>query len=85
MSDKAQQIREFLVTQLRTTADASGIEVGDFADDFNLLESGLVDSINLLDLLATVEREFGLSIDFGAVGPDEFSHLGRLVEALARS
>ena len=85
MTHREHEIRAFLCEQLRTLADASGVESVEFGDDFNLLESGLVDSVGLLSLLMRVEKELGVPVDFTQVGPEEFGHLGRLVEALARS
>ena len=47
------------------------------ADDDSLLESGIVDSLGVLDIVSFVESEFGISVadedlireNFGSVGP----------------
>jgi len=62
-------------------AVASGAEAVEFGDDFNLLESGLVDSVGLLNLLMRVEKKFGMPVDFTQVGPE---HLSRLCDLAAR-
>lgn len=41
----------------------------------NLLESGVLDSVGLLDLLAFAESETGLVIDLNALDHDEFDSI----------
>lgn len=50
--------------------DESGTPV---AADSQLLESGLLDSINLVQLIQFVEERFGVSIPDADIGPEIFA------------
>jgi D-alanine--poly(phosphoribitol) ligase subunit 2 len=58
--------------------EALDIEVGDL--DLDVFESGLLDSLGLVALVAEIEERFGLRIPFETLEIDEF----RTVRSLAR-
>jgi len=84
MSDRQQEIRAFLCDETDRIAQEKGIDVPELDDGFNLLESGLVDSIGLLDLLTAVENRFSIQVDFSDLDPEEFTTLGGLAASLAK-
>jgi len=84
MSDRQQEIRAFLCDEIDRIAQEKGIDVPELDDGFNLLESGLVDSIGLLDLLTAVENRFSIQVDFSDLDPEEFTTLGGLAASLAK-
>lgn len=51
----------------------------DLDDDTNLIESGLVDSLDFLKLLSAIEDQFGIGLDFDSVDPNDLTRLGTLV------
>lgn len=71
------EIQERLVTFLATSTGQTSINV-----DTELQESGIIDSLLMMDLLVFVETEFGVRLDFQDLTPDAFrspSTVARLI------
>lgn len=49
----------------------------------SLYDSGLVDSLHLIDLLAAVERQFAITIGTGEVTPENFDTIAGLTAFVA--
>jgi len=47
--------------------------VTELRDDLNLVDSGLLDSIGLLQLVMSVQEEFKVEIELGEVDPELFT------------
>ena len=47
-------------------------------NDDPLLESGILDSLGILDLVTYLEEEFGISVDDEELVPDNFQNIERL-------
>ena len=73
------RLRDYILQKVEELSSQSGRNIGDVDDDFNLLQSGLIDSLAFLELVMTVEKEFDLEIDFSDLDPTEFTTLGGLV------
>ena len=85
MSDTSalkQEIKTFIVKRLRLT-DVSPESIGD-ADP--LFGGGLdLDSVDLLDLVVGVEREYGVRIASAAEGREILASVNALAEHISRS
>ncbi|PYQ14299.1 MAG: acyl carrier protein [Acidobacteria bacterium] len=85
MSDTSalkQEIKAFIVKRLRLT-DVSPESIGD-ADP--LFGGGLdLDSVDLLDLVVGVEREYGVRIASAAEGREILASVNALAEHISRS
>ena len=66
-------IRQYLVAH-RATGEGNG-----FADDQSLLESGIIDSMMMIDLIAFLEKTFGITIDEDDMIPENFDSLCAIV------
>nr|WP_042188858.1 phosphopantetheine-binding protein [Kibdelosporangium sp. MJ126-NF4]CEL18498.1 FIG01127693: hypothetical protein [Kibdelosporangium sp. MJ126-NF4]CTQ97982.1 FIG01127693: hypothetical protein [Kibdelosporangium sp. MJ126-NF4] len=66
-------IKQFVLDQFLPDVSAS-----DLADDYDLVDGGVVDSLGLLKLLAWLEDEFGLPVDDIELAPETF----RTIEAI---
>ncbi len=55
-----------------------------YADDVSFLEEGVVDSVGVMELVAFVEEEFGLTIDDMDVTPDNFDSVNKLAAFIRR-
>ena len=60
----ANDIRHILLATLSTKLSRIGIDPGGLGDDFDLVRSGLVNSLEFVDLVASLEKEFHCEIDF---------------------
>jgi acyl carrier protein len=76
-------IRLFLLEELAEGLADAGLEPAAVGDDFDLLESGLLDSFGLLEILTAVEERFGFEVDFEALDPDELTRVGPLCHFVA--
>ena len=55
----------------------------DFNESLNFIEEGMLDSFDIINLVTTLDSEFGISIDVMDVLPDNFSSVER-IEALLK-
>ena len=64
-------------------ADA-GLAPAELTDDFDLLTSGLIDSLGVIELIVDVNERFGLDIDFEQLDPEGLTILGPFSRYVAR-
>jgi acyl carrier protein len=79
MNETQHALREFVLETLTALNRGKGNGLAALDDSCNLVQSGLVDSIGFLELVAAVEAEFGVRFDFSAADPAEFTTLGGFV------
>lgn len=73
------EIRAFLAKYLAEKLSAQGRELSaDLSDDSDILLLGLVDSLDLLELMAAVQEYCGREIDFGELDPEQMTVVGSL-------
>jgi acyl carrier protein len=85
MDTKLNSIRDFVKGKIRQTAKANWQPVPEINDDFNLVESGLFDSLGFVGLLASIEKEFNFILDPAELASEDLIIFGNLVRATARS
>lgn len=73
MSSSADQIRRFVEENLLFGEKAT------FADDASFLELGLIDSTGVLELVAFVERAFGITLEDDELVPENLDSVANLV------
>lgn len=56
----------------------------DFTEKVNYLEQGMLDSYDVVNLVATLEDEFGISIDGMDILPENFSTIDKIVDLLKK-
>jgi acyl carrier protein len=61
----------------------AGAGISDLAPDFKLIDSGLVDSFGLLDLVSAAEKKFSVELDLSSVDIDTFTTFGGFVDTIA--
>lgn len=52
--------------------------------DTNLIESGLLDSLDFLKLISAIEAEYGIAVDFDEIDPNELTRFDNLVSICER-
>jgi acyl carrier protein len=55
-----------------------------FSDDTSFLENGIIDSMNVLELVMFVEEKFHVSIKDEEIVPDNFDSIERLANFVTR-
>ena len=74
-----EQIRAFLQQYVAEKSVAGGKgEPGVLADDCDLLLSGMIDSLGLLDLMTAIQQHCNREIDFEALDPEQLTVVGPL-------
>jgi acyl carrier protein len=58
--------------------------VDGFADDESFLRSGIIDSLGMMDLVAFLEKEFGVSVSNAELVPENLDSLARLCAFVER-
>ena len=83
MSELEGQIKTFALAELRTKIEEMGISTDEIGDDFNLVHSGLLDSMGFVEFALRIEEEFGIEIDFADQDPGQFTTLAGLARCAA--
>jgi acyl carrier protein len=79
------EVKEFIISRLREKLILFNIAEDELKDGFDLVKSGLLDSMAFIDLVAGLEEEFGLEIDFEkAAESEEFTSLGGLTKLISK-
>ena len=55
------------------------------SDDVDLLESGLVDSVRIVELVLEIEQRFDVSLPFEELEIEDFRTVARLADRIART
>lgn len=75
--DTQKKIRNFVIENLLL-----GEEEKDFADDQSFLESGLIDSTGILEVIAFLEEEYEITIEDEEMIPDNLDSIDNIVAFL---
>lgn len=68
-----------IVGEVDTRAGSGG---GSIADDVELIESGIIDSLGIVELIAGIETEFGIRLAQSQVLALDFTTINRLASSL---
>jgi acyl carrier protein len=80
---RASDVSAFIVKHLAASPSGKGVVVGHLPDDCDLLLSGLVDSLGLLELTSALSEFCGQELDFDRLSPDDMTVLGALCRFVA--
>ena len=78
MEASSEQIRTFLQQYILEKSAGAKDQPGELADDCDLLLSGMIDSLGLLDLMTAIQRHCQTEIDFEALDPEQLTVVGPL-------
>lgn len=78
MEASSEQIRTFLQQYILEKSAGGKDTPGELADDCDLLLSGMIDSLGLLDLMTAIQRHCQTEIDFEALDPEQLTVVGPL-------
>ena len=56
----------------------------DLTDDISLIDSGLVDSTGMLEVILFIEAEFGFRVEDRETTPENLETIGRIADFVAR-
>ena len=80
MSDLETRVRTVVLDAVRERLTLLSVPEADVTGDFDLVNSGVLDSIAFLEMIVTLESEFGFEVELGDMRIEEATTLNGLVE-----
>jgi acyl carrier protein len=81
----AEDVREFLIAKYSGAIGGIGRDLGTIPDDFDFLLSGVVDSFGILEMVSSIEQQFGIELDLASLDAEQMTILGPLSRYVAES
>jgi len=78
------ELKQIVIELLAPKLEAFNITRGQVGDDFHFLDSGIMDSFGVVELVTQIQERAAIEVDFSDFDPQEFLTLGGLVSALQR-
>ena len=78
MSDLETRVRTVVLDAVRDRLTLLSVPESDVTADFDFVNSGVLDSIGFLELIVTLEKEFGFEIELGDMRIEEATTLSGL-------
>ena len=78
-----EEVRGFVLSELDEQLRAVGDDPQGLPDDFDLHESGVIDSLGILELINALEDRFSLEIDYEELDPEEMTKIGPFARYVA--
>ena len=72
----ADAVRTFVLHLVADSLLACGLKPELVPDDYDLLSGGVMDSFGLIEMITSVEDEFGLELDFEQMEPEQVGIIG---------
>lgn len=79
MDTLVSEIKDFIVTNFLFGQSADAL-----ADDQSFLESGIIDSTGMLELVSFVEQQYGIAVADSELVPDNLDSLQNITKFVAR-
>ena len=78
-----QEVKEYILEAIREKLMLFNVKATEVNDGFDLVKSGLLDSMAFVDLVADIEEEFNIEIDFEKIADESaFTSMGGLVKII---
>lgn len=79
-------IRRKVLEQVSDRAQLLGLSESELTDPFNLVASGVLDSMSFVELVLTLEDEFGVELAHDSVfEKEDFATIGGLIEQFSKA
>lgn len=59
-------------------SEEKGINIDDISNDTSLLESGMIDSVNMVQILLFIEEQFGIKVEDNELIPENFDTINSI-------
>jgi len=85
MTELEQKIRDFVLEELKPKLEILEISSDSIDDQFDLVDSGAIDSLGFIELVGAVESEFSFEMDFEELDPSEYTNFHGFVRCAAKN
>jgi acyl carrier protein len=79
MTDVSARIKAFIMTEVNPD-----LQLRTIADDEPLIESGIIDSLGMLKIMAFLDEQFGVDLSSGEINPEHFKDVRTICELVGR-
>ena len=80
-----EDVKRFLVDKYAGAIQGIGLEPATLSDDFDFLLSGVVDSFGILEMVSSIEKQFGIQLDLTSLDAEKMTILGPLSRYVAET
>ena len=77
-SGSGESVKSLILARLGPSIGEIGLAPAALTDDFDLLTSGVIDSLGIVELIAALEQQLGIAIDLSELDPENLTTLGPL-------
>ena len=81
-ADLRQEVQTFIEDYLRMRLRDMRISGVEITGDLNMIDTGIINSMGFIELVAAIEEEFGVDVDFEHYRPEKLSTVTGLVECV---
>jgi acyl carrier protein len=79
------RVREFLLTRYAQPIAQLGMDPNQVPDNFDFLLTGVIDSFGILEMVSSIEDEFGIQLDMATLDAEQITILGPLSQYVAEN
>jgi len=72
------EIWNFILNHIKESLIENGIDEKEINSDFDLMKSGLIDSIGFIQLISAIDEHFDIEIDFEGLDTEKLTMIGPL-------
>ena len=80
-----EEARHFLTDKYAGAIQGLGLDPATVTDDFDFLLTGVVDSFGILEMVSSIEKQFGIELDLTSLDPEKMTILGPLSRYVAET
>ena len=80
MSEFKARIKEFIMTEVNPDRNLEGL-----GDDEPLIDSGIIDSLGILKIMAYLDEEFGIDLSDQQITPENFKNIMSICSLIDKS
>ena len=73
-----ESVKSLILARLEQSMIELGLEPSSITDDFDLLTSGVIDSLGIIELIGAIEQQLGFARDQSELDPENLTILGPL-------
>jgi acyl carrier protein len=77
-SASGEYVKSLILEHLGSLITEMGLVPAEITDEFDLLTSGLIDSLGIVELIAALERDLNIVIDLSELDPEQLTTIGPL-------
>jgi acyl carrier protein len=77
------QVRALVLSRLQASIVATGLRSEEINDDLDMLTEVLINSMGTIELIITIEQDFGVTVDFAELDPESLTIIGPFCRYIA--